>query len=216
MGLFFLQFILGASLASAVMCWADRSDNPSWWNQRSACASCEHPLTYLDLIPVVSGCLLRARCRYCQAPYGWVYPLAEFGMGWFFVIEAGQPLVLATALTLLALSIEDYRTLSAHVLLVIPLIACSFIWPITVISWPLVAFNLALSMWLIIAKKTLGSGDGPILVLLAGQLSPLTWSLALLIACSSALICYALGQRRHIPFIPFLSLGWLVAICLIR
>ncbi|WEV54619.1 prepilin peptidase [Leuconostocaceae bacterium ESL0723] len=216
MGLFFLQFILGSVLASAVMCWADRNGNSSWWTRRSVCGNCQHPLTFLDLIPVVSGCLLRARCRYCQAPYGWAYPLAEFGMGCFFVIEAGQPLVLATALALLALSVEDYQTLTAHVLLVIPLIIISFIWPITVISWPLVAFTLALSLWLIIAQKTLGSGDGPILILLASQLSPLTWSLALLIACSSALICYALGRQGRLPFIPFLSLGWLVAICLIR
>ncbi len=43
----------------------------------SACPSCETTIGARDNIPVVSWLLLRGRCRHCDAPIHWRYPLVE-------------------------------------------------------------------------------------------------------------------------------------------
>jgi len=43
----------------------------------SHCPACGHPLRALELIPVVSWLVLRARCRYCGSPISPAYPLIE-------------------------------------------------------------------------------------------------------------------------------------------
>ena len=35
--------------------------------KRSHCDVCEHDLSFLDMIPIISYVLLKGRCRYCQA-----------------------------------------------------------------------------------------------------------------------------------------------------
>jgi len=52
----------------------------------SHCASCGHPLSALDLIPVLSYLLLRGRCRYCGAPIPWRLPLVEMTTGLLFAL----------------------------------------------------------------------------------------------------------------------------------
>ncbi|GIM44617.1 hypothetical protein DNHGIG_01660 [Collibacillus ludicampi] len=43
----------------------------------SHCPHCQKRLQMLDLIPVLSWLLLKGRCRYCQNPIFWQYPLVE-------------------------------------------------------------------------------------------------------------------------------------------
>ncbi len=43
----------------------------------SSCPKCTHQLHAGDLIPVFSWLLLRGKCRYCQAPISWQYPVVE-------------------------------------------------------------------------------------------------------------------------------------------
>jgi leader peptidase (prepilin peptidase)/N-methyltransferase len=47
----------------------------------SRCPSCGAPVKPYDNIPVLSWLLLRGRCRNCQAPISWRYPLVEAGTG---------------------------------------------------------------------------------------------------------------------------------------
>lgn len=44
---------------------------------RSMCPTCHHELKARDLVPVLSWLTLRGRCRYCQAPISWQYPVVE-------------------------------------------------------------------------------------------------------------------------------------------
>lgn len=44
---------------------------------RSMCIHCHHQLAIKDLIPLASWLWLRGKCRYCQQPIGWQYPLVE-------------------------------------------------------------------------------------------------------------------------------------------
>ncbi len=43
----------------------------------STCPTCESPIAARDNVPVLSWALLRGRCRHCQAPIHWRYPLVE-------------------------------------------------------------------------------------------------------------------------------------------
>ena len=55
---------------------------PTW----SYCPRCEHRLGVLDLFPVLSFLLLRARCRYCHEPISWRYPGVELLTGILFAV----------------------------------------------------------------------------------------------------------------------------------
>lgn len=56
-------------------------------NGRSMCVRCQHALAWFDLIPVISWLLLRGRCRYCQKPISWQYPVIELAMGTFVALS---------------------------------------------------------------------------------------------------------------------------------
>ncbi|MDO8591958.1 MAG: prepilin peptidase [bacterium] len=101
---------------------------------RSQCVNCGHQIAAIDLIPVISWLFLRGRCRYCQKPISWQYPIVEITLGlifavsyyfWFNPVElishstgagpigAGQWLLfvtwLSTSVGLLALAVYDIR-----------------------------------------------------------------------------------------------------------
>ncbi|WP_153011982.1 prepilin peptidase [Tepidibacillus decaturensis] len=43
----------------------------------SHCPSCQHRLSVLDLIPVLSYIGLKGKCRYCRVKISPIYPLGE-------------------------------------------------------------------------------------------------------------------------------------------
>ncbi len=53
---------------------------------RSCCPRCGHSLGFLDLIPVLSFILLKARCRYCGEKISYQYPLVELATGGLFLL----------------------------------------------------------------------------------------------------------------------------------
>lgn len=53
---------------------------------RSKCVHCQHSLGIRDLIPILSFILLKGRCRYCQKPISWQYPLVEFFTAIIFIL----------------------------------------------------------------------------------------------------------------------------------
>ena len=54
---------------------------------RSMCPNCKHQLAALDLIPVFSWIILKAKCRYCHKKISWQYPLVELLMALLFVVS---------------------------------------------------------------------------------------------------------------------------------
>jgi leader peptidase (prepilin peptidase)/N-methyltransferase len=44
---------------------------------RSHCFQCHHPLTWKDLIPLLSYLLLKGKCRYCKGAISYHYPAVE-------------------------------------------------------------------------------------------------------------------------------------------
>ncbi len=50
---------------------------PKFWQGRSFCPACKHPLAWFDNLPLVSFVLLRGKCRYCHKPISIQYPVVE-------------------------------------------------------------------------------------------------------------------------------------------
>jgi leader peptidase (prepilin peptidase)/N-methyltransferase len=70
---------------------------------RSACPACESQISPRDNIPVISWFVLRGRCRSCQAPIHWRYPLVEAVTALLFGLVAaheGATLLLPALLAL--------------------------------------------------------------------------------------------------------------------
>ncbi len=54
---------------------------------RSVCPHCTHALGFFDLIPVFSWLSLRGKCRYCEQPISWQYPIVELLTAALFVLS---------------------------------------------------------------------------------------------------------------------------------
>jgi prepilin signal peptidase PulO-like enzyme (type II secretory pathway) len=92
------------------------SQEHSALGSRSACPACGEKLGVRDLVPVLSWCLSKGRCRHCQARIGWRYPLTEvvtalvflaawwavdgFGLAFFLLAALGLTLVIMSAIDL--------------------------------------------------------------------------------------------------------------------
>ncbi|MFH1451255.1 MAG: prepilin peptidase [bacterium] len=71
---FFIGLAIG-SFANAVI-WRLEKEK-SIVSERSQCPNCGHVLAWNDLIPLLSFLFLKGKCRYCQKPISWQYPLIE-------------------------------------------------------------------------------------------------------------------------------------------
>ncbi len=77
---------------------------------RSHCPNCGHILSVLDLFPVLSFLLFRARCRYCHQSISWRYPLIEittgllFALSWWLLLSQGWVFELPNILAFLKIA----------------------------------------------------------------------------------------------------------------
>jgi leader peptidase (prepilin peptidase)/N-methyltransferase len=201
----------------------------------SHCMHCQHPLSPLDNIPVVSWLWLRGRCRYCQARISMQYPLVEllsgvlcmaivwkFGPTW--VALAG----LALTWTLIALAGIDLRTQLLPDQLTLPLLWLGLVLALlpVFVSAPAAIIGSAigyLSLWgvywlfkLLTGKEGMGHGDFKLLAALGAWMGPIALlPIILLSSLIGALVGGAMiVWRRHdaqipIPFGPFIAAaGW--------
>jgi len=53
---------------------------------RSGCFSCNHQLTWYELVPVISFLIQRGRCRHCGSKISRQYPLVELATGLLFAL----------------------------------------------------------------------------------------------------------------------------------
>lgn len=83
----FLIFIFGLIVGSFLNSVIHRlHTGQSIAKDSSRCPNCNHRLSSLDLIPVVSFFVLGRRCRYCKKPISWMYPLLELTTALAFVL----------------------------------------------------------------------------------------------------------------------------------
>jgi len=79
-------FALGLIVGSFMNMALARYNTGLRFNKRSFCFSCEHTLSWYDLIPLISFIIQKGRCRYCGTSISLRYPLIEFVTGVFFVL----------------------------------------------------------------------------------------------------------------------------------
>src|SRR5690242_10334164 len=60
------------------------------WRSRSRCPHCHAVLKPSELVPLVSFMALKGRCRTCQKPISWQYPLVEAATAALFLIAYGM------------------------------------------------------------------------------------------------------------------------------
>ena len=110
--------VLGACLGSFVNCLAWRLvHGESVWKGRSHCAECNHQLSALDLVPVLSWLFLRGRCRYCGQKVSPRYVAAELlcaayfvSMVWAYGLTVHALALCVLGCILLGLSLVDLDT----------------------------------------------------------------------------------------------------------
>jgi len=86
MEVLFPLFILGLFVGSFLNVLIDRLPREEQvFKGRSYCESCKHTLKLHDLIPLFSFIGLSGKCRYCQSPISWYYPIVELTTACVFV-----------------------------------------------------------------------------------------------------------------------------------
>lgn len=211
-------------------------EEPVAWD-RSRCDHCGHGLGVADLVPVLSWCLARGRCRYCGQAVTALYTGIELGAVaialWAAIMTEG-PLLWASCVlgwVLLTLAIIDSRTGLLPDLLTLPLLALGLALAATeggaaVLSRAVGAIagftTFAVIRWLYQrwrGRDGLGLGDVKLMAAAGAWVSseglPSVVLIGALVGLAMALTGPLLGRRlaldQRLAFGPGLCLGtWLV------
>ncbi|MGO2082211.1 prepilin peptidase [Vagococcus sp.] len=194
---------------------------------RSHCNHCGHLLTFFDLLPLVSLIHNKNKCRYCQTPISLEHSLFEVATGLTFCYFYYQILTwysflhFLMTLMLLTLSLTDYLYG-----LVEPKIFYSFSLLITILFFwnspfkliiflPPLLMTLFFSIYCYFYPQKIGGGDIRLLLFFAFILgfTQTLWitfiaSLTALLF-SIALLLFQHKMPHSIPFIPFLTFGFI-------
>ena len=204
----------------------------------SHCPSCSCPIVWYDNIPLVSYLFLLGRCRHCEVPIPYRYPVVEalnalgyVGLLWFF--GPSWPAV-AYGLLYSALLVVAGTDLSHKVIpnvVTFPGIAVGLISAATILPLGLVNGLMGLLvgggvLWLLawaspylFGKEGMGGGDIKLLAMIGAFLG---WKPALMTIMVGSFLGSLVGitliasrvikREDYIPFGPFLVCGALVAL----
>ncbi|OJG83657.1 hypothetical protein RV14_GL000891 [Enterococcus ratti] len=219
-----LYFIIGCCVSSFLCLIAQRlPQGHSIIYPRSHCVNCGHPLSWKEIIPLLSICLQRFRCRHCRCKISPIYFIAELIGGslciWLFSFSVNtNSILIFWFLSAFLLSLMDcfYLVIEARTLY--------FSWIILWIVWIingefqlLCFFSLLLISFPLIryASHFLGLGDILLLLSWSGGLT-LERFIQLLFISSLLGLLFSLFSTIHnkketkLPFVPFLSTALLL------
>lgn len=199
---------------------------------RSACPTCGHQLTALELIPVVSYIFQGGKCRGCQSRISPIYPIFELLTGVMFVTAllvigwSGELLVALSLISMFMIIIVS----DIHYMLIPDKILIWFagIFLLERIFWPLSPWwdsilgaltgFILLLLIAIVSKGGMGGGDVKLYALLGlvlgFKLVLLSFFLSTLYGAvigGLALLLKFVKRRQPIPFGPFIAAGTLTA-----
>lgn len=150
-----LSFIAGAIIGSFLNVMGLRLlREEDFIKKPSYCYSCEHRLSWLDMIPLLSFVLLRGKCRYCQAKLSFQYWAIElltaslFALTYYYFGMTLQTLLLMYLFAnLIVILITDFREQYIFDINSIGLIPCGLLfaglegWH-PQLGWPTIATDL--------------------------------------------------------------------------
>ncbi|MFC6260016.1 prepilin peptidase [Levilactobacillus fujinensis] len=209
-----ILFIYGACMGSGLVALADRyATHTSVFYPASHCDTCQTPLVYWQLVPILSYLLLRGRCHYCQAAIPATSLLIEFIAG--LVLTTLTPL---TVIPVLWLGLWGYAALCDARTQTFPgwvsWVAVPITLPMQSLTVVLITIALLVGihlLWSHFPNPPIGDGDLEIILsyhLLWGVTATAQW---LLTASLMALIYSGIKIRSSFPFLPFLltsALAW--------
>jgi len=205
----------------------------------SSCPSCQHKITALENIPVISYFLLKGRCRSCKAKISIQYPIIEMFTGlatayiaWHFGFSLQTLFAVFLTWALICLSMIDLEHSLLPDDITLPFmwlgLACNIFGVFTDIYSSLIGAMLGYAiLWIIFmsfklatGKEGMGYGDFKLLALLGAWLG---WqSLPLIILLSSitasiiglAMIIFkGRDKAAAFPFGPYLAIaGWITLV----
>jgi len=205
---------------------------------RSACPSCEHRITALENIPVLSWLVLNGRCSACGVPISSRYPLVEvlgaalavaavwrFGASW----QAVAACVLLWSLA--ALTFIDFDSQLLPDGLTLPLLWAGLLANLFELFVPLATAVVGavagyLSLWLVYwlfklirGKEGMGYGDFKLLAALGAwlgwQMLPLIVLLSSVVGAAIGLVLIVFKGRDHgvpLAFGPYLAIAGAIAL----
>ncbi|CAN5421581.1 A24 family peptidase [soil metagenome] len=205
---------------------------------RSACPHCQHQITALENIPVISYLVLRGKCIKCKAPISARYPIVELLTGvlsaflvWHFGSGLAGLASLVFAYLLIAMTFIDADTQFLPDDLTLPLLWCGLLVNLNGTFVPLndAVIGAAagyLFLWSIFwlfkfatGKEGMGYGDFKLLAALGAWLG---WkTLPVIVLLSSVvgavvgvglIILAKRGRDIPIPFGPYLAAAGLIAL----
>jgi leader peptidase (prepilin peptidase) / N-methyltransferase len=205
---------------------------------RSHCPACQTQIHAWENIPLLSFTLLRGRCRTCQHPISWRYPLVESLTGALFVLTVARfGVTLETVFLLIFLSglvAASFIDLDHQIIpnaITLPGIPLGILAGFLVGEPPLLdrligALAGAGFLYLVLlyggvlyGQEAMGEGDLNLIALIGAFVGWRGVIVTILVGCvvgsavGLALIALSrIGRRQHIPFGPFLSLGGVVAL----
>lgn len=212
---FLLYFFLGASLGSFLGLIYDRFPQKSIIWPPSHCCNCQNQLRARDLIPILSWCLNKYKCRFCQIPISPFYCLLETSYGILFTLCLSFHCLTLIDLAILSLSlflsIYDYYSRSYPLLYWLLAYGIGFLaYGLNLLS----VFFLLIGLLAIIYPIKIGSGDFFYLALLAlfYPLNLILWTIQ--VASLLGLVYSFWSKQKVLPFIPFLSAALFILLLL--
>lgn len=205
---------------------------------RSACPYCQHQITALENIPVLSWLVLKGKCSQCKAHISPRYPVVELitavisaGLAWHFGVSLELAGALILAWFLIALIMIDADTYLLPDSMTLPLVWLGLLFNsfntfTSVESAVYGAIAGYLSLWsvywafkLFTGKEGMGYGDFKLLAALGAWFG---WSMIPMIILLSSFagaaigIVMVIGQNRGwnkpMPFGPYLGVAGLLAL----
>jgi leader peptidase (prepilin peptidase)/N-methyltransferase len=203
---------------------------------RSSCPACNHKITALENIPVLSYLYLKGRCRSCKVKISPQYPLIEVFTGlttayiaWHFGFSLQTLFAVLLTWALISLSMIDLEHSLLPDDITLPFmwlgLACNIFGVFTDITSSLIGAMLGYSiLWLIFmsfkvitGKEGMGYGDFKLLALLGAWLG---WQFLPLIILLSSITASIIGiamimfkgrdKAAAFPFGPYLAIaGWI-------
>lgn len=204
----------------------------------SHCPQCKKPIRFYDNIPLVSYLILRGKCRNCQTPISFQYPLVEgitalgsvllfmkFGPTWSYLFY------FCFLSALIVIAVIDLRHQIIPDVISIPGIAVGLLGSLilpqitffhslvgTLLGGGSLFFVATMYQWLF-KREGMGGGDVKLLAMIGAFLG---WRAVILTILLSSLIGSAVGIliillkgkdfKYAIPFGPFLSLGAMMSL----
>lgn len=198
---------------------------------RSKCMGCQTALSPRDLVPVLSFCALRGKCRSCKVPISIQYPLVELSAGVLFVlaflndglglsfvrdITFVSTLIVIFVFDLRYMEIPDRFTVPAMAFALLANLYLGFAWSSLVLG-AIAAGGFFLMQYVLSKGKWIGGGDIRLGVLMGLMLGLPSTVAALFVAyvVGAVYAGWLLATKRasaesQVPFGTFLAVATVV------